>query len=209
MTSTSLYDDMQKYYVDAEENTIVEAVELGMSVLTFLSDLHSCIEIASRKNNGDLGSIVCDYFISLSLENFSVESIMANKSQIDSQIVVIKSKDTEIGIKAQEITMGSFLSIAENEFFNHPTCKLLLAAFLVESVVKTCNAHVFCKSEDTNVLLTYSNMQSSYHVLAIIALLCNADQIGYYQMNLKVEKYANEVTSSLRSLIEKSAMEAR
>jgi len=210
MPSTSLYNEMESHYVDSDGNTISEAVDLGMTILQFLTDLHESIELATRHEDTTIGKIVCDYYLSLSAENFGRDSMDANSDLIKSQIELIKSKDMDIGLNVHSVTLGSFTDIVDNKFFNHKTCNILLTTLLIESVMRTCNAHIFCKSQEhNNVLIVYSNMQSSYHVIAMIAFLCNADQEKYFSMNLKVEEYANNIVSSLRYLIEGAAMEYR
>lgn len=208
MASESLVDNMERFYVDAEGNTIAEAVDLGMANLQFLSDMHQCVELASQKNTANMMNVVCDFFISLVVENFTRESMSANSGNIASQVATIRSMDTEVGDLVQSVVNGSYAQIIDNDFFRSDTCNVILRVLIIEGVVRTCNANVFCRSpQHGNVLLTYSNMQAAYHSLAMIAFLCAADQSAYFSMNLKVEEYANEVCASMANFIHRAAKE--
>jgi len=213
MEKTTLIDQMEKYYVDADGSTIKEAVELGHAILQFYSDIHSCVGLALKQNEDGLVNKVCDFYISLVMENFTRDAVSFNESNLKSQVETFKAENTEVGLKMHEILLGSYSEILDNSFFQHPTCNIIIRSSVIEGVVRTCNAHVFCLSPEMNgpqrqhnhVLMCYSNMHCSYHCLAWIAFLCNADMEAYYNMNIEVEMYANEICSAMADLISAAA----
>lgn len=209
MTTTTLDEKMHQLYVDHEGATIVEAVQLGNEILNFFTELHATIECAiSCEERAELFHIINDFYISLGLESFSLEAYNHNKDAIGAQIETIKDYHRETGMAVQDCVTGSFLRIVQNEFFQDPSCNIILRVLLVEAITRNMNAHYYCiepiddkHSESQNVFITYSNMQASFHSLAMIAFLCSGDQAAYMEMNRAAESYANKMCSELAHVI--------
>ena len=214
MPENSLMSQMEKHYTDDNGDVIAEAVELGSVILHFISDLHATVDRSLSSGDDSLFYHISDFYTSLAVESFSIDTYKHNKDAISAQIETLKAIDTDTGNFIHEVVLGSYMQIMENEFFQDQGCNVILRVLLAESVIRTMNAHYFCvtpideeHAKAQNVLVTYANMQGSFHVLAMIAFLCNGEHDKYKSMNYSVESYSHKVNSELGHIIIRAASE--
>lgn len=214
MPENSLMSQMEAHYTDDNGDVIAEAVELGSIILHLISDLHATVDKAISSGDDSLFYHVSDFYTSLAVESFSVETYRHNKDAINAQVATLKAIDVDTGNFIHEVILGSYMQLMENEFFQDQACNVLLRVLLIESITRTMNAHYFCvnpineeHAKAQNVLITYANMHGSFHVLAMIAFLCNGEHDKYKSMNYQVEQYSHKINSELGHIIIRAASE--
>lgn len=196
----SLHDHMIDHYVDGDGKTIVEATQLGISILEMYGAIHESLGVLIEKADLSKFNIFCDFFLSLVSENFSSEALSENREFINCQVETLKSLDLEAGLSVDKFLYGAYKNVIENEFFQSAGCNIVLRSYIIEGVTRTVNCYAFIFSKEQNLDIATANFQCSYHALAAIALLCEGDMSNYYSMNLHVESYADHISKSLREV---------
>lgn len=189
----SLASHMEKNFVDSNGKIIVEAYELGISVLEFLSAIHRCMFASKETKDGIARTPVADFFLSLVIENFTIESLNANNTNITKQIDTIKAIDPEAGLEVEKCLYTEYRDILNNHFFRHPGCNILLRPSIIDAVTNVINCYIFTYSKHFNQDIVKANLMSSYSFLSWIAFLCDGSMKNYCDMNIAAQVYGDEV----------------
>lgn len=181
----ALIESMRELYVDANGNTIAEAVDLGMFFLRFADGVSRCKE-ASVQAGMENAYAIDFFFMSLIVESSSLETYKHNELAIKESLENWKQIDEELGLRIQDVVFSTFLPILENKVYLEPAANIALRFSWLESSDRMGNAHSFA---ETNPMISFANFQCSYHPLSVVAFLCSQDLITYRKMSMRVESF--------------------
>lgn len=186
-SNVSFHSVMEEHFVDSDGKTVIEAVELGMSMIEFVAAVYEGLGMFYKKKDARSVGILASLYLTMVTEK-TAQAIFDDSSEMDTFIAMFKAADEETGLQVQKTIYGPYHDIMKNDFFKLDAANVMLRVLLAESVMRIIGVAQFSQNPDS-IYIAQANAGCAYHFIPMIAYLASGDLDKYTSMFTNTEIY--------------------